>query len=38
MVLNAWGQTGPPGWIPEDLNFDGKVDIDDLFIILGNWT
>ena len=37
-VLAAWGQTGEPGWIYEDVNADGIVDTADLLELLGSWS
>ncbi len=28
-----WGETGTPGWMPEDVNADGVIDIQDIEII-----
>ena len=38
LVLAAWGQTGFPGWIPEDQYHDGIIDVLDLLIVLQYWT
>jgi len=32
-----WGQTGAPGWIPEDVNNDGVVNIGDVVVIGLHW-
>jgi hypothetical protein len=32
-----WGQTGSPGWIPEDVNNDGVVNIGDVVVIGLHW-
>jgi hypothetical protein len=32
-----WGQTGTPGWIPEDVNNDGTVNIGDVVVIGLHW-
>ncbi len=32
-----WGQTGSPGWIPEDLNNDGTINICDVVVIGLDW-
>jgi len=32
-----WGQTGTPGWIPEDVNNDGVVNIGDVVVIGLHW-
>ena len=32
-----WGETGTPGWIPEDVNSDGVVDVLDVTIIGLHW-
>src|SRR5262245_19308576 len=31
-IGKAWGQTGSPGWVPEDVNSDGLVDINDVVV------
>jgi hypothetical protein len=36
-VINSWGQTGPPGTIPPDVNSDGTVNIDDLLAVISQW-
>lgn len=33
IILQHWGQKGTPGWIPEDLDLDGKIGIIDAIII-----
>jgi hypothetical protein len=33
-----WGETGTPGWIPEDVTPDGIIDLFDLVIIGINWN
>jgi hypothetical protein len=32
-MLCDWGETDSPG----DVNDDGVVNVDDLFLVLGNW-
>lgn len=32
-----WGQTGTPGWIPEDVNNDGTVNIGDVVVLGLHW-
>ncbi|MDD5093566.1 MAG: SBBP repeat-containing protein [Dehalococcoidia bacterium] len=32
-----WGDTGTPGWIPEDLNNDGAINIGDVVVIGLHW-
>jgi len=32
-----WGQSGSPGWIPEDVNNDGVVNIGDVVVIGLHW-
>jgi hypothetical protein len=32
-----WGQTGTPGWIPQDLNSDGTINIGDIVVIGLHW-
>ena len=31
-----WLQKGSPGWCPEDINQDGKVNISDIALV-GQW-
>ncbi len=43
LVLDYWGETGSPGWIPEDLSGpegtpDGTINIFDVLAILDEWT
>jgi hypothetical protein len=33
----VWGQTGTPGWIPEDLNSDGAINIGDIVVLGLHW-
>lgn len=33
----VWGQTGAPGWIPEDLNSDGAINIGDVVVLGLHW-
>jgi len=33
-VAEHFGETGPPGWIPEDVNVDGKVNILDVVAVV----
>jgi outer membrane protein assembly factor BamB len=35
LVGNHFGETGTPGWIPEDVNSDGVIDVFDI-IVIGN--
>ena len=37
-VGQHFGETGEPGWIPEDLNKDGVINVLDIIIIGQNWT
>jgi hypothetical protein len=37
LIGQHWLQTGPPGWIPEDVNRDGVVNIQDIEIIGQHW-
>jgi hypothetical protein len=39
-VLSAYGKTGPPGWIPEDLMRDGIIDSFDVYMMarMFNWN
>jgi len=32
-----WGQTGTPGWVPEDLNNDGTINICDVVVVGLSW-
>jgi len=36
-VALHYGQTGAPGWIPEDVNNDGEIRILDLVLVAVNW-
>ncbi|MBN1191769.1 MAG: hypothetical protein JXA46_18605 [Dehalococcoidales bacterium] len=33
----VWGQTGPAGWIKEDFNKDGQIDIGDVVVLGRHW-
>jgi hypothetical protein len=33
LIAEDFGQTGTPGWIREDVNGDGVVNIEDLIIV-----
>jgi hypothetical protein len=35
LVGNHFGETGTPGWIPEDVNSDGAINVFDM-ILIGN--
>jgi len=37
VVITHWGQTGPPGTVPGDANYDGAVNIDDLVALVTSW-
>jgi len=37
LTANHYGETGTPGWIPEDTNHDGKIKILDLVLIVFHW-
>jgi hypothetical protein len=38
-IQQCWGQTGAPGWIPEDVNKDGVINVLDMIKIgQQNWT
>jgi PKD repeat protein len=37
MVGLHWGETGTPGWIPEDLNNDGVINIGDVVVLGLHW-
>jgi hypothetical protein len=36
-LINAWGST-MPGGPPADFNLDGAIDVDDLLIVINNWS
>jgi hypothetical protein len=38
IVGQHWGETGLTGWIREDANEDGTVNVLDMIIIGQNWT
>jgi len=38
LVGQHFGETGPPGWIPEDVKVDGSIDVLDIILIFENWT
>ena len=42
MIITHWGETGAPGWIPEDLSGiegvpDGKINIFDIVAVTDHW-
>ena len=37
LLGNYWGETGTPGWVPEDINSDDVVNIYDLVILGNHW-
>ncbi len=37
MIGLYWGATGTPGWVCEDLNNDGVIDMLDVAIIVSHW-
>jgi hypothetical protein len=37
-VGQHWNETGASGWIPEDINNDGTVNVLDATLIGQNWT
>lgn len=37
LVVNNWGDTGPPGTVDGDANTNGVVNIDDLLMIVHAW-
>ena len=37
-VIKHWGESGAPGWIPEDVNADGVIDILDFTFIIQHLT
>jgi hypothetical protein len=38
LIGQHWGQTGSPGWIPEDVRKDGVINVLDMIIIGQHWT
>lgn len=32
-ISDHWGETGTPGWIPEDFNHDGIINVGDLIVV-----
>jgi len=38
LINMNYGKHGPPGWIPEDLNCDGKIDILDVVMCTSNYA
>jgi hypothetical protein len=38
LIGQYWGQTGSPGWIPEDVIEDGEINVLDMIIIGQHWT
>jgi hypothetical protein len=38
LIAEDFGQPGTPGWIREDVNSDGVVNIEDLIIVGQHWT
>jgi hypothetical protein len=38
LIGQYWGQTGSPGWIPEDVKEDGAINVLDMIIIGQHWT
>lgn len=38
LIGQYWGQTGSPGWIPEDVKKDGAINVLDMIIIGQHWT
>ena len=37
-VGQHWGETGTPGWIPEDVKVDGVINVLDMVLIGQHWT
>jgi hypothetical protein len=37
LVAGHYGETGEPGWIPEDVNKDGKIRVIDLVWVVLHW-
>ena len=33
-----WGEIGDPGWIAEDVNQNGVIDVLDMILVGMNWT
>jgi hypothetical protein len=38
MIGNHWGETGAPGWIPEDVAQDGIINQADVDALKPHWT
>jgi PKD repeat protein len=36
-VGQHWGETGTPGWMPEDVNKDGTINVLDMIVIGQHW-
>ena len=32
-ISDHWGEVGTPGWIPEDFNHDGVINVGDLVVV-----
>lgn len=37
-VVNHFGETGSPGWIRDDTNRDGNINVLDIIVIYQHWT
>jgi hypothetical protein len=37
-ITQHWGETGTPGWIPQDVNNDGIINSLDMIIVGQHWT
>jgi hypothetical protein len=38
LIGQHWGQTGSPGWVPEDVKKDGVTNVLDMIIVGQHWT
>ena len=38
LIGQHWGETGTPGWIPEDVKVDGVINVLDMVLIGQHWT
>ena len=38
LVGQHWGETGTPGWIPEDVHVDGVINVQDMVVVGQHWT
>ena len=38
LIGQHWGETGTPGWIPEDVKEDGVINVLDMVLVGQHWT